>query len=57
MENNSNAIINCEVNIILTLSKDCVITNSTGEGKFKITDTKLYVPAVTLSTQNDAKLL
>ena len=39
-------LINCEVNLILTWSKDCVITNSTGAGKFKITETKLYVPVV-----------
>ena len=32
-------LINCEVNLILTWSKDCVITNSTGEGKFAITET------------------
>ena len=50
-------LINCEVNLILTWSKDCVITNSTGEGKFKITETKLYVPILTLSTQDNAKLL
>ena len=50
-------LINCEVNLELTWSKDCVITNSTGEGKFKITDAKLYVPVVTLSTQDNAKLL
>ena len=30
-------LINCEVNLNLTWSKDCVITNSTGEGKFEIT--------------------
>ena len=50
-------LINCEVNLILTWSKDCVITNSTGAGKFEITETKLYVPVVTLSTQDNAKLL
>ena len=50
-------LINCEVNLELTWSKDCVITNSTGEGKFQITETKLYVPVVTLSTQDNAKLL
>ena len=49
--------INCEVNLILTCSRDCVITNSTGAGKFAITETKLYVPVVTLSTQDNAKLL
>ena len=51
------SLINCEVNLILTWSKDCVITNSEGEGKFAITETKLYVPVVTLSTQDNAKLL
>ena len=50
-------LINCEVNLILTWSKDCVISSATGETKFKITDTKLYVPVVTLSTQDNAKLL
>ena len=50
-------LINCEVNLILTWSKDCVITNSESEGKFAITETKFYVPVVTLSTENNAKLL
>ena len=36
-----------EVNLLLTWFRDCVITNSTGEGKFAITETKLYVPVVT----------
>ena len=50
-------LINCEINLILTWSKDCVITNSTGEGKFAITEKKLYVPIVTLSTKDNEKLL
>ena len=50
-------LINCEVNLILTWSKDCVISSATGETKFKITETKLYVPVVTLSTEDNAKLL
>ena len=50
-------LINCEVNIILTWSKDCVITNSTDEKKFAITETKLYVPVVFLSTKDNEKLL
>ena len=50
-------LINCEVNLILIWSKDCVITNSTGAGKFAITETKLYVPVVTLSTNDNDKLL
>ena len=40
-------LINCEVDLMLTWSKICVITNSTGEEKFAITETKLYVPVVT----------
>ena len=36
-------LINCEVNLILTWSKDCVITTSESEGKFAITETTLYV--------------
>ena len=50
-------LINCKVNLILTWSSTCVITNSTGSGRFTITDTKLYVSVVTLSTQDNAKLL
>ena len=50
-------LINCEVNLILTWSSTCVITNSTGAVTFEITDTKLYVPVVTLSTKENAKLL
>ena len=50
-------LINCEVNLILIWSSTCVVTNSTGAGTFEITDTKLYVPAVILSTQDNSKLL
>ena len=38
------SLINCEVNLVLTWSRDCVITNSEGEGKFAVTETILYVP-------------
>ena len=49
---------NCEINLILTWFEDCVISSEKhGETKFKITDTKLYVPVVTLSTQDNTKLL
>ena len=51
------SLINCEINLILTWSSTCVITDSNGAGTFKISDTKLYVPVVTLSTQENAKLL
>ena len=62
-------LINCETELILTWSKNCVLADMSvnavlnppivppsGE-TFKITDTKLYVPVVTLSKENDIKLL
>ena len=50
-------LINCEVGIILTWSKTCVISSANRETKFVITKTKFYVPVVTLSTEDNAKLL
>ena len=50
-------MINYEVNLILTWPSTCVITNSTGAGTFAITNTKLYIPVVTLSSQDNPKLL
>ena len=54
------SLINCEVELILTWSADCVIiyTNVANQvPTFTITETNLYVPVVTLSTQDNAKLL
>ena len=48
-------LINCEINLILTWSSPCA--KSAGAERFAITDTKLYIPVVTLSTQDNAKLL
>ena len=53
-------LINCEINLILTWSANCVIvsTNVANQNAtFEITDTKLDVPVITLSTQNNSKLL
>ena len=63
-------LINCEVFLILTWSRECVITSmerrvitntrrdtSSTNATFQITDTKLYVPVVTLSTENNKRLL
>ena len=50
-------LINFEVELMLKQSKDYVISNSTGKGNVAITETKLYVPVLTLSTQDNAKLL
>ena len=48
-------LINCEADLILTWSKDYVISSATGETKF--TDTKLYIILIILSTQDNRKLL
>ena len=49
-------LINCEINLILAWFEDCVISSTTRETKFTITDTKLYVPVVILSIQDNTKL-
>ena len=68
-------LINCEITLNLTWSKNCVWTSKATRdanpdadpavaeisdpagAKFQIKDTKLYVPVVTLSTENDKTLL
>ena len=53
-------LINCETNLILTWSANCAIiyTNVANQNPtFKITENKLYVLVVTLSTQDNEKLL
>ena len=50
-------LINCEVTLFLIWSSTCVITKSTGKGRFTTTDTKIFILIVTLSTQDNAKLL
>ena len=53
-------LINCEVNLILTWSSTCLLiaTNIPNQNAtFAITDTKLYVPVVTISTQENTKFL
>ena len=65
------ALINCEIEVVLSLSKNCIIFEisrtiavvgdnpaeaalTTGT-TFQISNSKLYVPAVTLSTNNNIK--
>ena len=56
-------LINCEIELILTWSKNCVLADMTTANnppiglEFQITDTKFSVPVVTLSKENDKKLL
>ena len=53
-------LINCEVNLIFTWSSACVLISANVPNQsatFAITDTNLYVPVVTLSTQENTKFL
>ena len=53
-------LINFEVNLILTWSRKCVIVSSNDANQnatFAISDTKLYVPVITLLQQDNAKFL
>ena len=53
-------LINCEVNVVLTWSSNCVLIATAIQNQaatFQITDTKLYVPVVALSTQENTKFL
>ena len=50
-------LLNYEINLILTWSDKPVLSNDTKATTFAIPDTKLYVPVVILSTQDNAKLL
>ena len=53
-------LINCEVNLILTWTSTCVLISTVAQNqaaRFAITDTRLYVPVVTLSTPENTKFL
>ena len=52
-------LINCEINLILNWSVNCVISSAAANhaATFALTDTKLHVPVAALSTQDNAKLL
>ena len=50
-------LINCEINLILIWSSNYVILGGNRVTTFKITDTRLYVPVATVSTQDNTKLL
>ena len=53
-----NPLINCKVELSLNWIENCVLTTAANANKatFKITDAKLYVPILTLSIEDNAKL-
>ena len=66
-------LINCEIELILTWSQNCALADMTARAagnnndppaigaptglEFQITDTKLHIPVVTLSKENDKRIL
>ena len=62
-------LINCEIELVLTWSKNCVLADMTANAaanpaiiapsglEFELKETKLYVPVITLSKGNETKLL
>ena len=46
-------LINCKIKLNLTWKKECVLSNQAGNAVFIINDTKLYVPVVTLSKEDN----
>ena len=53
-------LTNCEISLQLKWSRSCIIVAGTANDQkptFQINDTKLYVPVITLSTQENIKLL
>ena len=49
-------LINCKVELSLKWDKNCILSSEDGNSVFAITDTKLYVPIVTLSAEDNVKL-
>ena len=54
------SLIKCEIELILDWSSNCVIISTNNANQvptFTITEANLYVPVVTLSAQDNSKLL
>ena len=49
-------LINCKVELSLPWFENCILSSVGTAATFAITDTKLYVPIVTLKTEDNAKL-
>ena len=49
-------LINCKVELSLKWNENCILSSAGTAATFTITDTKLYVPVVTLNIEDNAKL-
>ena len=50
-------LINCKIKLNLTWKKECVVSTDAVNAVFIINDTKMYVPVVTLSREDNKDLL
>ena len=50
------ALINCKTHLELNWNKNCIMSDNDDETTFEITNTKLYIPIVTLSTKDNVNL-
>ena len=49
-------LINCKIHLKLNWTEDCILSSDGDSAKFKITDAKLYIPIVILSTKGNINL-
>ena len=49
-------LINCKIEFSLEWYEECLLSNARTATTFKIIDAKLYVPLVTLKTEDNTKL-
>ena len=50
-------LINCKIKLNLTWKKECVLSTGDGDAVFIINDTKMYVPVVTLSKEDNKNFI
>ena len=50
------SLINCKIHLELNWIEDSILSSDGNSAKLKITDTKLHVPIVTLSTTDNVNL-
>ena len=51
------SLMNCKIEFSLKWYENCILSSAWTAATFTITDTKLYVPIVTLKTEDNTKLL
>ena len=49
-------LINCKIHLELNWTKNCAMSYIAGNTRFKITNTKLYVPVAILSNKSNVEL-